>query len=63
MLEQRQLAKEAGISAATIVRMEKSGLATARSHARNVEAVLKALERHGVKVTETGVEKIAVTKP
>jgi hypothetical protein len=62
-LDQRALAAAAKVSPATIARMEGSGPAVARAHARNVESVLQALERHGVRVTASGVERIEGRKP
>jgi transcriptional regulator with XRE-family HTH domain len=58
-LDQRQLAKAAGIDPTTVGRMENSGPDTARGFARNVELVLKALERHGVEITEDGVRYVS----
>jgi predicted transcriptional regulator len=56
-LKQGDLAAEAGVNIATIVRMERSA-GTVRSTAKTVEAVLQALERHGVRVTAIGIERI-----
>jgi transcriptional regulator with XRE-family HTH domain len=54
-LQQRELAKAAGLDPSTVNRMEGAGKEAARGLAKNVELVLAALERKGVEITEDGV--------
>jgi hypothetical protein len=54
-LDQRTLAKRAGVSNATLSRMESCGKNTVTAKGVNIDAVLAALERAGVEVTEDGV--------
>ena len=49
-IDQRQLAKEAKINVATLSRMESSGAKTVRGQGRSIEAVVTALDRHGVEI-------------
>jgi DNA-binding XRE family transcriptional regulator len=58
MLEQEQLAREAGISETTLRKLEHSGHAPVPGTARTLQAVLEALNRHGVFMTAGGVELI-----
>jgi hypothetical protein len=53
MLHQKELARLARIDTATISRMEASGAEPARGQARNVDAVVVALESCGVEVVMT----------
>ena len=53
-LDQKQLAKLAGLDPSTVSRMEASDLAVARGHGRNIEAVLIALEKKGVTIAADG---------
>jgi transcriptional regulator with XRE-family HTH domain len=55
-LQQRQLAKDAGVDAGTISRMEAAGSKSPSGLSKNVEAVVLALEKRGVVITEHGVE-------
>jgi transcriptional regulator with XRE-family HTH domain len=57
-LEQRHLAKLAGLDITTISRMERSGDSSVRGFATNVEKVVIALERSGVEITPDGVRLI-----
>jgi len=50
----RQLAKQAGLNPATLSRMESSGGETVRGQGRTIQAVVDALERHGVEIVEDG---------
>lgn len=43
-------------------RMEKAGKSRVRGMIRNLEAVLDALEKHGVEITEDGVRLIKKTR-
>jgi transcriptional regulator with XRE-family HTH domain len=53
-VEQAQLARDARIDPSTLSRMEGAGKQTVRGRIDNVESVIKALERHGVQLTEDG---------
>ena len=49
-IEQRQLAKQAGINPATLSRMENSGAEVVRGQGRSIQAVIDALDRNGVEI-------------
>lgn len=53
-LDQRQLAKKAGIDASTLSRMESAGAKTARGHGSTIEVVIEALARCGVELADDG---------
>lgn len=57
-LDQRTLAKRAGISNATLSRMEGCGKNAVTAKGSNIDRVLVALEKAGVEVTEDGVRLI-----
>jgi hypothetical protein len=54
-MEQRQLAKQAGVNPATLSRIESSGAKTVRGQGRTVQAVVDALARHGVEIDPMAV--------
>lgn len=56
--EQKQLARAAGLHPGTMNRMERAGKARVGGSIKNLEAVLDALEKHGVEITEDGVRLI-----
>jgi predicted transcriptional regulator len=51
-LEQREVAKRAKVSIATLIRMEGSGRDKVRSLGTNIEAVLEVLRKAGVEITD-----------
>ena len=61
-LQQRELAREAKIDPSTLNRMEGSGDSTVSGLARNVESVVKALERRGVEITEDSIRQVGKPK-
>ena len=54
-MEQRQLAKQAGLNPATLSRMESSGSKTVRGHGSTIQAVIEALARNGVEIEEDAI--------
>jgi transcriptional regulator with XRE-family HTH domain len=61
--QQRDLAKAAGLHPGVMNRMEKAGKNRVRGIIKNLEAVLDALERHGVEITEDGVRLVKKSEP
>jgi transcriptional regulator with XRE-family HTH domain len=59
LLEQEQLAREAGITPTTLRHMERAGHAPVPGYAETLGKVLAALYRHGVSVTDRGVTLVA----
>lgn len=57
--QQKDLARHANLHVGTLNRMEKSGKNRVTGSIANLEAALAALEKHGVRITETGVELTA----
>ena len=55
-MEQRELAKLAGVSVSTLIRLEGAGWSGIPGSMKTVNRVLEILERRGVKFTELGVE-------
>ena len=53
-LEQRELAAQSNLNPSTLSRMEASGDGPVRGQGRNIQAVIDALERAGVLITEDG---------
>jgi ribosome-binding protein aMBF1 (putative translation factor) len=56
--QQKDLAKAAGLHPGVMNRMEKAGKARVRGIIKNLEAVLDALEKRGVEITDDGVRLI-----
>ena len=56
--KQVKLAEEAGLHPGVMNRMEKAGKSRVRGMIKNLEAVLDALEKHGVEITEDGVRLV-----
>lgn len=56
--QQRQLAEAAGLHPGVMNRMEKAGKSRVKGMIKNLEAVLDALEKHGVEITEDGVRLV-----
>jgi ribosome-binding protein aMBF1 (putative translation factor) len=56
--QQKDLAKAAGLHPGVMNRMEKAGKRRVGGIVKNLEAVLDALEKHGVEITEDGVRLI-----
>jgi predicted transcriptional regulator len=56
--QQKELAKAAGLHPGVMNRMEKAGKSRVGGMVKNIEAVLDALEKHGVEVTEDGVRLV-----
>jgi hypothetical protein len=54
----RELAELSRLHASTIHRMEASGPESVRGQARNLERVIRALEKKGVEITPDGVKLI-----
>jgi transcriptional regulator with XRE-family HTH domain len=54
-IEQRELAKQAGINASTLSRMESSGGKSVRGQGRTIQAVVDALQHNGVEIVEDGL--------
>lgn len=55
---QWELAKAAGLHPGVMNCLEKAGKGRVKGMIRNLEAVLDALEKHGVEITEDGVRLI-----
>jgi transcriptional regulator with XRE-family HTH domain len=55
-LEQRELARLAGVHVSTLVRFEGAGWKMAPGNANTIERVLSVLERKGVEFIENGVK-------
>jgi transcriptional regulator with XRE-family HTH domain len=55
-LDQRQLAKAAGLNPVTIHRLEHAGAEIPTGSIHSVNAVLTALAKHGVEVTDDSVK-------
>jgi predicted transcriptional regulator len=53
-MQQKDLAKASHLDVTTILRMEKCGNSPVRSQGHNIQAVLDALERKGVKIEDDG---------
>jgi predicted transcriptional regulator len=56
--QQKELAKAAGLHPGVMNRMEKAGKRRVGGVVKNIEAVLDALEKRGVEVTDDGVRLI-----
>jgi transcriptional regulator with XRE-family HTH domain len=54
-VHQAQLAREAGLDPSTLSRIENSGAKPVSATARNLEALLEVLRRHGVEVLDDGL--------
>jgi hypothetical protein len=58
----RDLARTAKLHISALCQMETTPEGPARGHARNVQAVIDALARHGVQITEDGVRVVGKPK-
>jgi arabinogalactan endo-1,4-beta-galactosidase len=47
-----------GIDAATLSRMESSGVNTVRGHASNIERAIQALAKHGVEMDDDSIRLV-----
>ncbi len=56
--QQQQLADAAGLHPGVMNRMEKAGKSRVKGMIKNLEAVMDALEKQGVEITEDGVRLV-----